>query len=116
MYLENHDLVGGIVVDEEEYRKDKELREMVHDFKNRGIILRSWNYNPRYENNLKRVLNSINFSPSNQSPGIQIADTISRATWSHFERAKSDRFNQLGGLWNDPSTRTYDPSVIPSSI
>ena len=113
MYLDFHKLAGTIVVDEEEYRRDKDLREMIHDFRTKGIILRSWDYNPRFENTLERILNAVNFSPSSMSPGLQLADMITRTTWSHFERNKSNRFDQLKGLWNDPSRTAYDPSVVP---
>ena len=54
MYLDFHKLAGTIVVDEEEYRRDKDLREMIHDFRTKGIILRSWDYNPRFENTLEK--------------------------------------------------------------
>jgi len=115
MYLDYHEIAGSIVADEEEYKKDKELRMMLHEFREEGIILRSWDYNPMFENTLKRVLNTINFTPSHMSPGIQLADVVSRATWTHFERGKDRRFDQLNGLWNDPSRRAYDPSVVPKA-
>ena len=113
MYLDHHSIAGSIVVDSEEYRKDTELREMIHDFRTNGIILRSWDYNPMYENTLKSILNTVNYTPSYQSPGIHLSDVVSRSTWAHNEHAKSDRINQLVGLWNDPSRQAYDPSVVP---
>lgn len=113
MYLNRHSLLGSVVLDEEEYRKDKELQKMTHEFRRYGIILRGWNYQPRYEDKLDRVLNTITFAPSEMSPGIQLADVCSRATWTHFESGKSNRFNQIAPLWNRDQNRVYEPSVIP---
>lgn len=113
MYLKKNNLIGSVVVDEEEYRKDKELQKMVHDFRRTGIILRGWSYQPAYEDKLDRILNTITFAPSQTSPGIQLADVCSRATWSHYERNKSNRFNQLSNFWNEIGGTKYEPSIIP---
>jgi hypothetical protein len=113
MYLERHGLVGSIILDQEEYRKDKELQIMTHEFRRHGVILRGDYYDPRYDDKLERVLNSISFTPSEMSPGIQLSDVISRATWAHFEMQKSNRYNQFSALWNRIPGRIFEPSVIP---
>lgn len=113
MYLNKKNCAGGVVIDEEEYRKDKELQSEIRDFRKFGVILRGWNYNPKYQDQIKRVLNTATFAPSESSPGIQLADVVARSTWMHFERGKSDRFKQLSGLWNRDGARIYDPSVVP---
>lgn len=113
MYLKKNNLIGSVVVDEEEYRKDKELQNMVHEFRRTGIILRGWSYQPIYEDKLDRILNTITFAPSETSPGIQLADVCSRATWANYERSKSDRFNELAHFWNEIGGTKYEPSVIP---
>jgi hypothetical protein len=114
MYLNKHSLVGAVVLDEEEYRKDKELQLMAHEFRRHGIILRGWNYQPRYEDRLERVLNALTFAPSEMSPGIQLADVCSRSTWVHFEQGKSNRFNQISPLWNRDNSKVYEPSIVPA--
>ncbi len=63
-----------------------------------GITIRSNDCQPRLENILKNVLNTISFTPSHLSAGLQLADVVSRATRSHFERNKSTRFEQLSKL------------------
>lgn len=113
IYVDREHLIGSIVVDEEEYRKDKELQAMIQDFRREGITIRGYNYQPALENKLKNVLNAIAFTPSHLSAGLQLADVCSRVTWSHFERNKNDRFNQLSSLWDRHVGRTYEPSVFP---
>ena len=113
MYVDREHQIGSIVVDEEEYRKDKELQAMIQDFRRDGITIRGYDYQPTLENKLKNVLNAIAFTPSHLSAGLQLADVCSRVTWSHFERRKSDRFKQLSSLWDGKSGKTYEPSVFP---
>jgi len=113
MYLNKNSLIGTVLFDQEEYRKDKELQAMVHEFRRTGVILRGMHYQPRYEDRLERVLNTITFAPSETSPGLQLADVCSRSTWAHFERGKSNRFNQISSLWNRSNSRRYEPSVVP---
>lgn len=105
--------IGNVMMDAEEYRKDHAIQEMVRTFKTSGIIIRGWTYQPRYEEKLDRILNTIAFADSISSIGIQLADFCCRTTWQHFERQKSNRFTQLSPLWNQTQCRTYEPSVIP---
>jgi hypothetical protein len=115
MYLNNMNSIGTAVIDEEQYRKDKLLQKMMHEFRHHGIIIRGWKYQPQYEEKLERVLNTVSFAPSETSPGIQFADVVVRATWSHFEHSKSNRFGQLEGYWNSSKdgSKIYDPSIVP---
>jgi hypothetical protein len=78
IYLERMNQIGSIIVDEEEYRKDKELQNMIQDFRRDGIAIRGDNYQPTLENKLKHVLNTIAFTPSQLSAGLQLADVCSR--------------------------------------
>lgn len=114
MYLDREGLVGSVIIDEEEYRKDVELRTMIHNFRRYGITLRGWNYQPAKENRLERVLNTVGFTPSEMSSGIQLVDVCSRATWAHFALEKSRRFDQLSAFWDRHESRTYEPVVFPS--
>lgn len=113
MFLERKGMIGSIIVDEEEYKKDKELQMMIHDFRRNGMTIRGSSYQPILENNLRRVLNNIAFTPSHLSGGLQLADVCSRSTWSHFEKSKSDRFTQLNSLWDRNDERCYEPSIVP---
>jgi len=113
MFLKRENMIGSVTMDEEEYRKDRELQAMVRTFKSEGIIIYGFSYQPMYVDKIERVLNTINFTSSIMAPGIQLADFCSRATWQHFERNKSNRFNQLQLLWDRFDNRIYEPSVIP---
>lgn len=113
MYLNTNQQLGFVILDEEEYRKDKEMQQMAHEFRTDGVILRGWGYQPVYEDRLERILNSIMFTPSHMSPGIQLADACSRVTWYEYEYGESNRFAQLTSLWNRDDKRIYEPSVIP---
>ena len=104
--------LGSVVIDEEEYKKDKALREMIHSFRSSGMTITGFTYNPSRTNKLERILNTVSFSPSEMSAGIQLADFISRGTWLHFERGKSNRFHQLIG-WDHDGSRQYEPCKIP---
>jgi len=111
-YLERNDEIGAVYLDEEEYKKDKTLRQMVHEFRRKGTAIRGFYYSPSDVNHLERILNAISFTPSEMSPGTQLADFLSRTTWLHFERKKSRRFNQLKH-WDTHSGTQYEPCVIP---
>jgi len=111
-YLERVNEVGAVYIDEEEYKKDKKLRQMVHDFRRKGTVNQGLLYRSSKINRLERILNAISFTPSEMSPGIQLADFISRTTWLHFERNKSRRFNQLRH-WDAHNGIQYEPCVIP---
>ena len=113
MFLKSHNAVGNVTMDSEEYRKDHKIQEMVKTFKRTGIIIRGFLYNPTYTDRIDRVLNTINFTDSSMSPGIQLADFVCRTTWQHYERSKSQRFKQISKLWNRDETRIYEPSVFP---
>jgi len=113
IFLEREKMIGSIIVDEEQYKKDKDLRILMHDFKSTGITIRGGSYDPILENKLKNIIDNISFTASHHSAGIQLADAVSRVTFSHFERNKSDRFNQLDPYWDRKESTFREPSVVP---
>lgn len=110
MYLQRENLIGSVTYDAEEYRKDKNLQEMIMGFRRYGIVLTGANYTPKKDDNLGNLLNTINMASSETSPGIQLADFCSRSVWQHFEHGKSNRFNQIA-MFGDGH---YEPSIVPS--
>jgi hypothetical protein len=114
IYLEREKLLGLLVVDEEDYLKDKQMQNMISYYRKYGITIRGQNYRPIYENSLNKILNTIHFTPSYLSPGIQLADVCARATFMHYARNKSNRFNQLGVLWDRNKERTFEPVLFPN--
>ena len=114
MHLEANQQLGTSIVDEEEYKKDKEIRKLIHQLRRHGASIRGRDYQPRNENRLERILNALNSSPSEMSTGIQLADVCSRSIWSHFENRKSNRYNQLAPFFDRGRSGVFEPSVIPS--
>lgn len=114
MHLETKQHLGAVIVDEEEYKKDKEIRKLIHQLRRHGASIRGKNYQPQNENKLERILNAVNSSPSEMSTGIQLADVCSRSIWFHFEREKSQRYAQLEPFFDRAGSRVFEPSVVPS--
>lgn len=95
--------LGMVMMDTESYKDDGPLRAMIHDARRYGIKIGGQGYNAKFDSTLPHLLNSVGFSPSHMSPGIQLADAIAYATMSHFSRGLSNRFEQLAPLWKMPS-------------
>jgi hypothetical protein len=105
--------LGHVVMDSETYRTDKELQSLVHAGRRAGMTIRGVLYEPAKESYLEPLLNSLVFSPSEMSPGIQLCDFVAYATWSKFERGKDQRFKQLLSLWDRRGNRKYEPCELP---
>lgn len=114
MYLTRHDMIGYIVFDEEDYKNDKRTRDAIYEFKKYGTRYASKRYAPSKMVDLHNVLNTIQFCPSELSPGIQCADFVARAIWNHHERGKSDRYRQIEPLWERDGEKTYGDTALPS--
>lgn len=113
MYLVRKGHVGTAMVDEEEYKKDKQIRQLVHSLKRDGAGIPSRHYQP-YGDHLERLLNTISMSPSEMSTGIQLADVCSRSIRSHFEKSKSCRYEQLQPFFDAKDGMVYEPSIVPA--
>jgi len=114
MYLNRHDMIGAVVFDEEEYRNDTKLREMIQNFRTSGTNISGFRYQPSQNTKLENVLNTIQLCPSELSPGLQCTDFIARSVWQHKEKGKSNRYNEIDSLWEHTETSTYKDSVYPS--
>lgn len=112
-HLEETNNLGMAIMDTEGFTADHALRELVHSARTTGIKLGGINYVPGSDRKLNYVLNSVGFSPSQMSPGIQLADFVAYAVFSHFERQRSERFNSLDRHWRRSGT-FREPSVLPS--
>lgn len=98
-YLVRNDARGIFVMDAEERRKDAKLKELIQNAREQGVVLTSTN--PLLTNTkLPRIVESVIFVNSDESPAIQLADFASHAIWRHYERKQSDRFNQIRKLFD----------------
>lgn len=112
-FLIREDAVSpSIIMDEEEYRKDKVLQRVVHHARRAGIQMAGWGYQP-LPDRLDRFLNVITFLPSETSPSIQLVDFCVHSIFKHFERAKSKRYLQLEPLFDRSNGRVWEPSIVP---
>jgi hypothetical protein len=110
-HLIETDGLGMILMDTENMASQAAMQKIVHAGRRWGGriggIIGDPN-NPR----LERILNTLVFTPSHMSAGVQMADFVAYATWSHFERNKGDRFREISELWRQSGTFT-EPSVVP---
>lgn len=95
--MEREGKLGMAIIDVQSF--EREIQDMVHKAKTVGIKLGGPGFRAEKDRKLNYVLNSVVFSPSYMSPGIQLADYIAYATRSHYERGKGDRFAKLEPLW-----------------
>ena len=102
------------MVDEEEYNKDKEIRKLIHQLRRHGAPVGDKDRQLRRKDRLEHILNAVNSSPSEMSTGIQLADVCSRSIWSHFERGKSQRYEQLKHLFDRSESEVFEPAIVPA--
>jgi len=112
-YLERVDGLGIFVMDPEERKHDAKLKELIKNAKQQGIVLTS-SFNPFLSNTqLPRIIESVLFVQSQDSPGIQLADFCSHATWKYYERGMKLRYNQIAGLLDNAGGTVYGSKVWP---
>ena len=114
MHLKTAQHIGTAMVDEEEYNKDKEIRKLIHQLRRHGAPVGGKDRQLRRKDRLEHILNAVNSSPSEMSTGIQLADVCSRSIWSHFERGKSQRYEQLKHLFDRSESKVFEPAIVPA--
>jgi hypothetical protein len=112
-YLERVDGLGIFVMDPEETKHDAKLKELIQNAKQHGIVLKS-SFNPFLSNTqLPRIIESVLFVQSQDSPGIQLADFCSHAIWKYYERDMKLRYNQIKGLLDNADGVVYGSKSWP---
>ncbi|MDZ7701795.1 MAG: DUF3800 domain-containing protein [Halobacteriales archaeon] len=108
-YLEEDSTAGMVIADAEEGKIDLILKNLLYEAKYDGIsIIKDKG------SRIPRIMDSVALTPSEMSPGVQIADFVAYATLSKFERDKGNRFDEIGELWRDPDDSDFrEPSLIP---
>ncbi len=110
--LSRLDAYGQVVMDEEQFKRDAKLREMVYFGKRHGLSIRGMLYSPRFASKPTRISGTINFTPSEYSPGVQLADTCCGILWRKFERGQVRYYKRIEDLF-DRYPGGAEPSVIP---
>ena len=114
MWLNQNNACGIAIMDTEIYRQDKSLQDFVYNLKEKGTIIRGRDYDPRHEDKLERIINTLLFCQSHMSPGIQVADMIAYIVNRHY-RVQTE--TELRWKVIKPYMQCYqdgsDPSVLP---
>lgn len=110
-HLEAHDNVGTVTIDVAEYRFDKQLRRLVFEAQNSGIEISGAR---KDSSKIPRIMDTVTLSPSEMSPGLQIADFVAYATRHEYEYGGSNRFDEISDLFRDPEgVSLTEPSLVP---
>lgn len=112
-FLDRIDSYGIFVMDEEERKSDKKLKALVGQAREIGVVLQT-PFDPfRTNTHLKRIVESVLFVPSEDSPGIPLTDFCGHSIWIHFERGLDKRFNQIKHLFDGDKGVTYGLKIWP---
>jgi hypothetical protein len=112
-FLARTGVKGIMIMDAEETRKDKKLRELVQEARKIGIVLQS-SILPdpfRTDTKLPNLVESVMFVNSEDSPLIQLVDFCAHAIWNHFERKLSNRYNEIYHLFDAVGGTVYGLKV-----
>ncbi|RNJ76150.1 MAG: DUF3800 domain-containing protein [Nitrosopumilus sp. D6] len=113
MYMEEHNMIGMAVWDEEAHKNDIKLREDFKKIRQSGVKITGYYYQPTRNSKLENILNTILFCPSDVSPGIQCVDFIVHSIWNHREKNKSNRYDQIEPLWICDEYAANKDTVFP---
>lgn len=111
MHLNRLNKIGSVVYDEDKIQFNLQLQKAIINFRKNGIGI-----GPQAPlDQLKNILNNINFCPSHLSPGLQLADFAASAIWHKYERGNDEFYKLIEPLWEHDQTsqRTYRDSLIP---
>jgi hypothetical protein len=104
---------GTVEMDSAGFQHDSALRQMIAEIRARGTRLSRPARTEWIDSRLARI-RDVKFVLSHQCAGVQLADFVAYATWSHFQRSHSRRFLQLEKLWRR-RPGFIEPSVLPKN-
>lgn len=112
MHLEANDAVGTVTIDVADRGFDRKLRQLVYDAQDSGIEIAG---SRKDSSKVPHIMDTITMSPSEMSPGIQIADYVAYVTRHEHEYGDSDRYQEIEHLFRDPDGASLtEPSVVPA--
>ena len=106
---------GIMMMDAEEARKDRLLKELINESRRRGMIPQSPALESQFamKAKLTNLIESVLFVDSRDSPMIQLVDFCSYAIWNHFENRRSMRFEQLRRLFDSTDGDVHGLGIWP---
>lgn len=102
---------GFVEMDSAGFQHDSELTRVIASIRLMGTRFGTKSKPTWIDSKLERI-RDVRFVRSHDCPGVQLADFVAYATWSHFERRKSRRYKQITSLWRRHGGFT-EPSVLP---
>lgn len=114
MQLEEDDDVGMITMDASDRSVDTRLRNFIYNAQGSGISLPGTQY--KEDSTLPRIMDTVTVTPSEMSPGIQIADIVAYQVRHKYRyESESNGFSLIEHLFRDPDGASLtEPSVIPA--
>ena len=95
-FLRRHSERGVLLMDPSTRIQDRNAKDLIQSARRSGIVLQSAiNPQPISDTTLPDLVETILFSPSQDSPGIQLVDFVAYATWKAHEEGKDTRFKQI---------------------
>lgn len=112
-HLDEHDCVGVVTMDMSDLTFDRRLRELIYDAQDTGIKLPG--ASDSRDTTLPLLMDTVTISPSEMSPGIQMADVVAYQVHNRFNHGSpSHGYDTLNHLFRSPSGHPFsEPSVIP---
>ncbi|WP_076143259.1 DUF3800 domain-containing protein [Natrinema saccharevitans] len=111
--LQSDDAVGMITMDASERSIDARLRELIYQAQDSGIKLDG--ASSKYDSTLPRIMDTVTVTPSEMSPGIQLADIVAYQI-RHQYRYDNDShgFQAIEHLFRDPDGYSLtEPAIFP---
>ena len=108
----------GLMIHDAEGLSDSALRKFVSDSRRSGIVLQgNPDFNPfamfQTDNKLEGLMETILFTESHTSPVLQLVDFYAYATFAHYERNQSIRFNEFHDLFDHVGNNYYGIVKLP---
>jgi len=113
VHLAEADCYGTVEMDSAGFQHDSGLRLLIEEIRQNGTRMSRPASEKWINSRLTRIRN-VRFVRSHDCAGVQLADFVAYATWSHFERRKSRRYLQISRLWRR-HPGFVEPSVLPKN-
>lgn len=111
-HLETHNSVGTVTIDVADRGFDRRLRQLVYDAQDSGIEIAG---SRKDSSKVPHIMDTITMSPSEMSPGIQIADYVAYVMRHEQEYGNSNRYEEIKHLLRDPDgVSLTEPSIVPA--
>lgn len=112
--LVTDETVGMVTMDASERSIDARLRELIYQAQNGGIKLPGTRSDA--DSTLPRIMDTITVTPSEMSPGIQLADIVAYQVRHKYRYdSPSHGFDAISHLFRDPDgVSLTEPCLIPS--